>query len=169
MSKDKLRIGTITKTHGLKGGLRVFPTTDHPDRFVSGTTLMIESKKEDIPVTIRSASAFKNVYIIVFEEFSDINQVEGFRGCDLFVWKEEEEPLKENEYYVDDLIDLTVVDEEDVVFGKVAEVLVTGANDVYVVKDDNNREILVPAIKECILEVSLEKRIMRVHFLPGLI
>lgn len=168
MSKEKLRIGTITKTHGLKGGVRVFPTTDNPERFASGTMLMIQSKNDVIPVTIRSVSAFKNIFIIIFEEFSDINQVEGFRGCDLFVWKDEEEPLKDNEYYVNDLIGLTVVDEEDAVFGKVTEVLVTGANDVYVVKDDK-REILVPAIKECILEISIDKGIMRVHFLPGLI
>lgn len=168
MSKEKLRIGTITKTHGLKGGVRVFPTTDNPERFVSGTTVMIRTKTEDIQVTIRSASLFKKVFIIIFEEYSDINQVEAFRGCDILVWKDEEEALKDNEYYVDDLIGMTVVDEMDKVLGELTEVLVTGANDVYVVKDDH-REILLPAIKECILQVSTEQKIMHVHLLPGLI
>ncbi len=160
------RVGVITKTHGLKGGVKVYPTTDTPEKLSVGRKVYIDAKEELIPVSIVSSSIFKKLYILVFDEFSDINDVEAFKGLDLLA---EEEPgdLAEGEYYVDDLIGLLVQDEDGQELGTLEEILVTGANDVYVVKS-SNKEILIPAIDECILDVSLEEGCMKVHLLPGL-
>ena len=168
MTEEYLRIGTITKTHGLKGGLKVYPTTDDPDRFSAGQQCVLDTKNGRVPVTIRSASAFKKIFIVIFEEFSDINDVEIFKGCDLLVERDDTEALAEDEYYVDDLIGMTVADEDGYELGTLTEVMVTGANDVYVVKGAE-KEILIPAIHDCILSVSVEEQRMQVHLLPGLV
>lgn len=163
-----MRIGAITKTHGLKGGLKVYPTTDDPAKFAAGQACVLDAKSGKIPVTIKSASLFKKVFIVTFEEFSDINEVEVFKGCDLLVARDDDEELGDDEYYVDDLIGMTVTDEDGQELGTLTEVMVTGANDVYVVTGGQG-EILIPAIHDCILSVSVEEKAMRVHLLPGLV
>ena len=163
-----MRIGAITKTHGLKGGLKVFPTTDDPAKFSAGQECLIDAKSGRIPVTIRSASMFKKLFIVTFEEYSDINEVEIFKGCDLLVERDGDEALGEDEYYVDDLIGMTVTDEDGQELGTLTEVMVTGANDVYVVQGGSG-EILIPAIHDCIRSVSVEEKVMKVHLLPGLV
>ena len=156
-----MRIGAITKTHGLKGGLKVFPTTDDPAKFSAGQEGLIDAKSGRIPVTIRSASMFKKLFIVTFEEYSDINEVEIFKGCDLLVERDGDEALGEDEYYVDDLIGMTVTDEDGQELGTLTE-------DVYVVQGGSG-EILIPAIHDCIRSVSVEEKVMKVHLLPGLV
>ena len=168
MTENYVRIGTVIKTHGLKGGLKVYPTTDTPERYRPGERVFLETKDGPQELTIRTASLFKKIFIVTFEEFSDINEVEAFRGCDLFVGRDDDEALKDDEYYIDDLIGMTVEDEEGAVLGTITEVIVTGANDVYVVRDEK-REILIPAIHDCVLSVSVADQRMRIHLLPGLV
>ena len=168
MTDRYLRIGSVIKTHGLKGGLKVFPTTDDPKRFSPAVPVFLDTPEGFLPVTIQSASLFKKIYIVVFKEFTDINEVEAFRGCDIYIERSDEEKLSDNEYYIDDLIGMPVFDEEDVLLGKIGEVMKTGANDVYVVASED-REILLPAIKECILDVDLQENKMKVHLMPGLV
>ena len=167
MIDDYLRIGSIVKPHGLKGAVKVYPTTDDSNRFNKASTAYIRTGSKDIKVTIKSSSAFKNLWIVTFNEFSDINDIEGFKGCDLIIEKDAERDLSDGEYYVDDLIDMEVSDEEGNVLGRLTEVIVTGANDVYVVKNED-REILIPAIDDCIKEVEVEEKRMKVHLLSGL-
>ncbi|MBR1628996.1 MAG: 16S rRNA processing protein RimM [Lachnospiraceae bacterium] len=161
------RVGVITKTHGLKGGVKVYPTTDDPGRLSPGRVVWLDAKSGPISATIKSVSPFKKIFIITFEEFSDINEIEPFKGVDLLM-ENEPDALAEGEYYVDDLIGLSVQDEEGRELGTLSEVMVTGDNDVYIVKS-NDAEILIPAIKDCILEVSPEEGRMKVHLLPGLV
>ncbi len=117
-------------------------------------------------LTIKNCSPFKNIYILTFEEYSDINQVESFRGLDILV-ERDDDALGEDEFYIGDLIGMKVLDEDGRLLGTLKEVLITKANDVYVVKSDDG-ELLIPAIPECILEVSPRDGLMRVHLLPGL-
>ncbi len=166
MTDGYVRAGSVIKTHGLKGGLKVYPTTDDPGRFDPGNKVWLDAPDGLMELTVKSCSPFKNIYILTFEEFSDINQVEGFRGLDILV-ERDDDALGANEFYIGDLIGLKVEDEEGKLIGTLKEVLVTKANDVYVVKTDD-RELLIPAIPECILEVSPEDGLMRVHLLPGL-
>ncbi len=168
MTEKMRRVGVITKTHGLKGAVKVYPTTDDPGRLSVGSKVFIEKAQNSLmPVTIKSSSVFKNLFILTFEEFSDIEGVEGFKGCDIMA-EDQSELLPEGTYYIDDLIGLSIVDEEGSVIGELSEVIVTGANDVYVAKSESG-EILIPAIKDCIRSVSLEEGVMRVRLLPGLV
>ena len=168
MEEKYLRVGVITKTHGLQGAVKVYPTTDEPEVLCAGAKARILLKDDAADVTIESVSRFKNLYIIKFEEYRDINDVEIFKGCDLMMRADALPQLKENEYFVSDLIDMEVVEEDGTRLGTVREVLQTGANDVYVVAGEN-QDILLPAIKDCILDISVEERRMTVHLLPGLV
>jgi 16S rRNA processing protein RimM len=117
---------------------------------------------------IASVKFFKNMVIVKFKGIDNINDVEKYRKARLLVTRENAVPLEENEYYIADLIGLSAVSDEGEALGNVTDVLQTGANDVYVIATPDKKEILVPAIRDCILQVDLEKQEMRIHLLPGL-
>jgi len=106
--------------------------------------------------------------ILKFKGYDNINDVETWRQRDLLITRDQAVELKEDEYFITDLIGLTVVNEEEAVLGRVKDVLETGANDVYVVELTGGKELLLPAIKDCILNVDLEGGRMKVHVLDGL-
>ena len=164
----KLRVGSIVKPHGLKGALKVYPTTDNPECFSQGTSLVLDNGSDEIPVEVRSASRFKNLYIVTFSEFSKIEEVEGFRGADLLIDRSDVPELGEDEYFISDLIGLIVKDEQDNELGTLKEVLVTGANDVYSVARQGKPELLIPAIKDCIMDINIKDKTMTVRLLPGM-
>ena len=112
---------------------------------------------------------FKNMVILKFKGYDNINDVERYRGKDLLITREQAVPLKENENFVADLIGLTVKTDEGDILGNVKDVLFTGANDVYVVERENGKDLLLPAIRQCILDVDLEEQVMTVHLLDGLL
>ena len=111
---------------------------------------------------------FKNQVILKFKGIDNINDIEKYKGKDLLVNREDAVALEENENYVADLIDLKVVTDDGQVLGYLTEVMETGANDVYVVETEDGRELLLPAIRDCILDVDLDEEVMTVHILPGL-
>lgn len=104
-----------------------------------------------------------------FREFHDINEVEQYKGKDLLVTRDQAVPLEENENFITDLIDMEVYTDEGERLGSLTDVLQTGANDVYVVRTDERKEVLLPAIPSCILEVNVEEARMTVHILEGLL
>ena len=162
-----LRVGVIKRPHGLKGEVKVYPTTEDPARFKKLKKVLLRTPKEDLTVNIRSVSFFKGQVIVAFEGMDRIEDVEHLRNCDIMVSREDAIPLEEGEYYVADLMGLKVINEDGSALGELVDVMETGANDVYVVKTPE-REILIPAIKQCILDVDLETGTMKVHLLPGL-
>ena len=167
--EDFLQVGVITATHGIRGEVKVFPTTDDPERFLDLETVYLDTGREKKLLTISSVKFFKQFVILKFKEFDNINDVEPFRKKCLLVTRDQAVPLEEDEYFIADLIGLRVITDEDKVLGKLTDVLETGANDVYQVTDENGKEILLPAIKDCILSVDLEKGEMKVHLLEGLL
>ena len=167
--EDFLQVGVITATHGIRGEVKVFPTTDDPERFLDLETVYLDTGREEKLLTISSVKFFKQFVILKFKEFDNINDVEPFRKKSLLVTREQAVPLEEDEYFIADLIGLRVITDEDKVLGELTDVLETGANDVYQVTDENGKEILLPAIKDCILSVDLEKGEMKVHILEGLL
>lgn len=169
MAEDMLQVGVITSTHGIRGEVKVFPTTDDNNRFKKLKDCFIEYKNEMIPVKANGCKFFKNMVILHFDGINDINDVEKYKQCKLFVDRQHAVPLQKDEYYMTDLIDITVVTETDRTLGVLKEIIPTGANDVYVVVDEEGKEILLPAIKECILSVDLEKGIMQVKLMKGLV
>lgn len=166
--EEYLQAGVITSTHGLKGEVKVFPTTDDPERFEDLETIYLDTGSAKKPLEIENVRYFKQYVILKFKGYDDINQVEGWRQRPLLVDREHAVELGEDENFIADLIGLRVVTEEGEELGKLTDVLETGANDVYVVEAPGKKELLLPAIKDCIRDVDLESGIMTVRLLKGL-
>ncbi|HIZ23597.1 MAG TPA: ribosome maturation factor RimM [Candidatus Blautia faecigallinarum] len=167
--EDLLKVGVITTTHGVRGEVKVFPTTDSADRFLELSHVLLDTGRELKDLEIENVKFFKNLAILKFKGIDNINDIEMYKGKDLWIPREEGQELAEDEYYIADLLGLSVILEDGSHFGTLKDVLETGANDVYVVTTDEGKEVLLPAIKECILDIDLEKNQMTVHLMKGLI
>lgn len=167
--EDILRVGVITTTHGLRGEVKVFPTTDDPKRFKKLKEVLLDTGKERRKLQVESVRFQKNLVILKFKEFDNINDVEQYKKCDLYVSRKNAVKLEENENFIVDLIGLHVVLEDGTEFGIMKDVLQTGANDVYIVEMLDGREVLLPAIPECILDVDLDSETMTIHLMKGLL
>ena len=164
-----LQVGVITQTHGVRGEVKVFPTTDDPARFKKLKQVVLDTGKETLPLEVESVKFFKQFVILKFKGYDNINDVEKYKRCSLLVDRENAVPLGEDEYYIADMIGMEVVTEDGAIFGTLKDVIETGANDVYVIDSAEHGEVLVPAIRECILDVDIENRRMKIHLLAGLI
>lgn len=165
---DLLQVGAITQTHGIRGEVKVFPTTDDPKRFRKLKNVILDTGKEKFTLEIEGVKFFKQFVILKFKGFDNINDIECYKGKNLYVTRENAVKLAKNEYFIADLIGLTVFDEEENLLGELTDVLQTGANDVYTVKLIEGGEVLLPAIKQCILAIDMENRKMKVHVMEGL-
>ncbi|MDY3230877.1 MAG: ribosome maturation factor RimM [Clostridiaceae bacterium] len=167
--EDMLRVGVIASTHGVKGEVKVFPTTDDAARFKQLKEVLLDTGKERLPLTIEHVKFFKNMVILKFKGYDSINDIEKYRSKDLLIFRENAVELGPDEYFITDLIGLEVMTDQRETLGVMKDVLETGANDVYVVELESGKELLVPAIGECILDVNLEERTMKIHLLEGLL
>jgi 16S rRNA processing protein RimM len=163
-----LKIGTILSTHGLKGEVKVFPTTDDPQRFKKLKKVILDTGKEQLNLEVQSVKFFKNLVILKFKEFDNINDVEKYKNADLLVTRDNAVKLKPGEYFIADLIGLQGVSDEGEDLGELTDVIQTGANDVYVFTKLGESDLLVPKIPDCVKEIDLEKGTVLVHLLPGL-
>lgn len=170
MMENILQVGIISSTHGIRGEVKVFPTTDDVNRFKKLKEVLLDTGKETLPLTIEGVKFFKQFVILKFKGIDNINDIEGYRGKSLYVTRENAVKLKKDEYFIADLIGLSVENEDGSFQGTLKDVLETGANDVYIVTDQNTgKEVLIPAIKDCILQVDVEQGFMKVHLLDGLL
>ena len=167
--EDMFRIGVIASTHGLKGEVKVFPTTDDVNRFKKLKKCYIRTKSGDLEVEKATCKFFKNMAIISFKGFEDINLIEKYKGCDIYVDRENAVALEEDEYYIADVIGSKIVDESCSEIGVLKDVMQTGANDVYIVTTEDKKEVLIPAIKECVVDKNLKDKIITVHLIKGLV
>ena len=167
--EQKLQVGIITATHGLKGEVKVYPTTDDPGRFRGLKKVILDNGKVSVDLEIESVKYFKQFVILKFKGLDDIEQVEKYRKASLYVTRDNAVRLKKDEFFIADLIDMKVVNEDGSPLGTLRDVITTGANDVYEVALDEGGTVLIPAIKECILDVDVENAVMRVHLLEGLL
>lgn len=167
--EEFLQVGIITKTHGVHGEVKVFPTTDDPKRFKRLKEVWVEGKNEKQKLEPESAKFFKNMVILKFKELETPEQVQPYLQCKLLVTRENAVRLQKDEYFIADLIGLKVFDESKEHIGELIDVMQTGANDVYVVRLLNGEELLLPAIKECILEINMAEGFVLVHVMEGLL
>ncbi|WP_432628618.1 ribosome maturation factor RimM [Brotaphodocola sp.] len=167
--EQTLRVGVISSTHGVRGEVKVFPTTDDPKRFKKLKTVMLDTGREKLTLNIEQVKFFKNMVILKFKEFNDINEIEKYKGKDLLINRDQAVKLAPNENFIVDLIGLKVVTDEGVEFGTLKDVMETGANDVYIIDGNDGKEYLFPAIKQCILNIDLEEGVITVHILDGLL
>ncbi len=167
--KERLQVGVISSTHGVRGEVKVFPTTDDMTRFKKLKEVILVTEKTEKVLKITSVKFFKQFAILKFDGIDTLNDVEIYKGASLFVDRKNAVKLEKDEYFIADLIDLTVVDENGKELGTLIDVMKTGANDVYIVKNEEGRELLFPAIKECILDIDFKKKTMTVHVMDGLL
>lgn len=166
--EDLLQVGVITTTHGIRGEVKVYPTTDDVNRFDYLESVLLDTGKELCELEIERVKYFKQYVILKFRDVDDINDIEPYKGKSLYVTREFAVPLEENEYYIADLIGMEVSLEDGTFFGTLKDVMETGANDVYIIKTEDKGEVLIPAIKDCIKEVDVENGKMTIHLLKGL-
>lgn len=164
-----LRVGVISSTHGIRGEVKVYPTTDDPERFLDLDEVILDTGREHKILEIEGVKFFKNQVILKFKGYDNINDIEKYLKKDLLVDREHAVELEENENFIADLIDMEVVTDEGKVLGTLTDVIETGANDVYAVKTPEGKEILLPAIRDCILDVNVDEKRMTVHVMEGLL
>lgn len=167
--EDFFQVGVITSTHGLKGEVKVFPTTDDPKRFKRLKEVILDTGKERLQLEIEGVKFFKQFVILKFRGIDNINDVEKYRRASLQVARKDAVRLQKDEYFIADLMGLKVRDEDDAEIGVLKNVIETGANDVYVIEMGDGRELLLPAIKQCVLEVDVEAGFIRIHIMEGLL
>lgn len=167
--EEFFQVGIITSTHGVKGEVKVFSTTDDAGRFKRLKEVIVETGKERITMEIEGVKFFKQFVILKFKGIDNINDVEKYRKSKLLVTRKNAVRLNRDEYFVADLTGLKVLGEDGNEIGILKDVMETGANDVYVIELNDGRELLLPAIKQCVLEVDVEAGFIRIHILDGLL
>ncbi|MCR5774023.1 MAG: ribosome maturation factor RimM [Lachnospiraceae bacterium] len=169
---ELLSVGQITSTHGLKGEVKVFPTTNDPQkRFRELKEVVIKTPREEITVNVRSVRFSKNLALLKFDELDGIDAVERYKGAYICVPRDDAQALGPDEYYEADLIGMEIVSDEGEHLGVLSRVLHTGANDVYEVEPEgeDKKSFLIPAIKDCIKGVDVENGVMTIHVMEGLL
>ena len=167
--EDLLQVGIITSTHGVRGEVKVYPTTDDPRRFRRLKEVVLDTGKEKMNLEIEGVKFFKQFVILKFKGLDNINDIEKYRQKSLYVTRKNAVRLQRDEYFIADLIGLKLQDEDGKELGTVKDVIETGANDVYEVEMADGKSLLLPAIKQCILNVDVENGTMQVHVLEGLL
>ena len=140
-TEDRLRVGVITSSHGIKGEVKVYPTTDDNDRFKTLKKCYLSNGRETLEVNCTSCKFLKNMVILKFKEYDNIN----------------------GEFFICDVLDADVYDQNDEHIGILDDVLETPANDVFVVKKDDGSEILIPVVPDFVFDVDTENKKVKVR------
>ena len=167
--EDLLQAGVITTTHGIRGEVKVFPTTDDVHRFEDLDSVLLDTGREYMELEIENVKYFKQYAILKFKGIDNINDIEKYKGRSLYVTRDQAIPLEEDEYYIADLMGLDIYLENGEKFGILKDVMETGANDVYIVETEEGKEVLIPAIHECVLDIDIEENRMEIHLMDWLL
>lgn len=167
--EDLLKVGVITSTHGIRGEVKVYPTTDDLQRFTYLKDCILDTGKQKLPMEVEGCKFFKNQAILKFKGYDTINDIEKYRQATLWVTRENAVPLEEGEFYLADIINAKVYEENENYLGILTDVMETGANDVYVVQLESGKELLLPAIPQCIIEVNVEEARLVVRLMKGML
>ena len=164
-----LEIGQIVNTFGIKGMVKIKPFTDDINRFDRLKKIYISNKNGKKEYQIQEVKYHKNMVLMKLEGVDTPEQADLLRQSYLLVDRADEEPLEEGVYYIVDLLGLEVYTDDNKLLGKVEDIFNTGSNDIYVVKDEMGKQILLPGIPDVLKNVDLEKGRITVHLIPGLI
>lgn len=162
-----MAVGKIRRPHGVTGDVLVEIYTDFPDRLQPGVSVF--AGENHYHLSIRQSRFHNDGLLLAFEGLNTPEQVGRYRNHVLYITKDKSPRLPEGEYYYDELFGLSVIDDTGTLLGELTEIIQTGANDVYVVIDESGHEILLPAIKEVVLDIDTGKKQMKVHLIPGLL
>lgn len=167
--QEYFEIGQIVNTHGVKGYVKINPFTDDIHRFEELKSVYIEKNKQLIEFEIEDVKYKKNLLLVKFITIDDLNMSEKYKNCYIKIHRKDARKLPKDTYFIADIIGSQVITDEGKLLGIVDDIYNTGSNDIYVVKDESGKQILLPNIKEVILDIDIEKQIVTVHLLEGLI
>jgi 16S rRNA processing protein RimM len=165
-------VGKIVNTHGIRGEVKVISSTDFPDeRYAKGNTLYIFSptSSEPVEVKITSHRVHKNFDMLAFEGYSNVNDVEKFKGSVLKISEDQLTDLEEGEFYYHEIIGCIVFSEEGEEIGKIKEIISTGANDVWVIARKGEKDGLIPYIEDVVKDIDIENKKITIHIMEGLL
>lgn len=166
---SEFRVGVITTTHGVHGEVKVRPTTDDITRFSRLERVTLKHKNKSRVLEITNVKYFKNTAILKFAGLDAIEDVEGLRGAELWIPREDAVELEEGEYFIADVLGMEAALDTGGVLGTVTDVITTGANDVFEVRMLNGQTVLLPVIDECVLKLDPENGELLVHMMDGLL
>ena len=169
MKQEYFEIGQIVNTFGIKGVVKVNPFTDDISQFEEMETILVDKKGSLLEMQIEEVKYSKNQVLLKLKGIETVNDAEKYRNCYLKLPREKARKLPKNTYFIADLIGLEVYTEEGKLLGKVDDIYNTGASDIYVIKDELGKQILLPAIKDVIKQIDLEQEKIVVHLLDGLV
>lgn len=167
--EEYLEIGQIVNTSGLKGFLKVIPLTDDITRFEDLKTVYIQEKKDLVEFKIKEVKYSKNMVLLKLEGIDDIGEAEKFKNFYIKINRKDAVELEEDSYFIVDIIGCKVFTDENEFLGKVIDVFQTGSNDVYTVKNNEDKEILLPAIEDVIKDIDIANKKIVVKLMDGLI
>ena len=163
-----LEIGQIVNTFGIKGMIKVKPFTDDIKRFDDLKKVYVEKNNTKIEYEIEEVKYHKDMVLIKFKSINTVEQAEKLRNSYLKISRDSVEDLEEDRYYIVDLIGIDVYTDENILLGKLEDIFNTGSNDIYVVKNELGKQILLPAISDVIKQIDMENKKMIVHIIKGL-
>ncbi len=166
---ENLQVGKIVNTHGVKGEIKLIPLTNDPRRFDELKWAYIEKDGQLEKHSILDAKYVKGSVMIKFSGIESMSEAEKYKDCFVLVDREHAVKLPEDSFFICDIIGCSVFDENGRLLGELTNVLETGSNDVYVVKDDSGKEILIPALKSVVSNVSLDQQRIDVIIPKGLL
>ncbi|WP_040980070.1 ribosome maturation factor RimM [Oceanobacillus jeddahense] len=169
MHTEKLKIGKIVNTHGIRGEVKVLRITDFEERFTPGNEVIITSEQRDITLTIDSHRIHKGFDLITFKDYTNVNDVEQWKGMNLYIDQSQAEELEEDAYYYHEIIGCQVQTVEGEELGKVKEILSPGANDVWVVQRPGKKDLLLPYIEDVVKKVNTQDGIISVELMEGML
>lgn len=167
--QEYLEIGQIVNTFGVKGMVKVNPFTDDITRFEKLKTVYICKKSSMEEVEIEEVKYHKNMVLLKLKGIDDMNLAEKYKGMYLKIHRKDAIKLPKDTYFIADLIGLEVYTDEGILLGKVDDIYNTGSNDIYVVKDELGKQVLLPGIKEVLKDINLSQEKIIVHLIKGLI
>ena len=165
---NRLEVGKIVNTHGLRGEVKIVPWTNTPDVFEDIEHVYDKKGREEIKYELKNVKYQKNNIIVKFKNLDDISEAELLKNAVVLTDRDQLGELPEGEYYITDLIGCEVISEAGEVYGKLTDVLPTGSNDVYVVKREGKRDLLIPVIDGVVLDVDTDNKKIKVSLLEGL-
>lgn len=165
---EYIKVGRIINTHGIKGEVKVYPLTDNINRFERLKTVYIGDNR--LEVEIEKVKYHKGIVILKFKEFFNINEVLKFKEDFIYIDEKDKIDLPQDHYFVFDIVDSTVFNTDEEKIGIVTQVIQSTSNDVYVVKShDKNKEYLIPAVKEFVIDVDIENKRIIIDPIEGMI
>ena len=167
--QEYFEIGLIVNTHGVKGHVKVKPFTDDVEQFETLGKILVVKNKETIEMEIEEVKYHKDMVLLKLKGVDDMTAAERYKGCYIKIHRSNARELEEGEYFIADIIGSDVYTDEGEHLGKVDDIYNTGSNDIYVVKDELGKQILLPAIKDVLLDIDVEKQKVTVHLLKGLV